>query len=185
MSFRSKVDEDKQPTWCRDTQYISYGGNTNVTTPVCKIQLDVPEDLKTPVLLYYQLTNFYQNHRRYVKSFDAGQLKGEHRDNSTIGGSDCEPLQLGERLRASGLCNTVGRGSTIVTPFLVVSLFEAYGIAGVTGLMIALLALQIVAVAVFGVEPRRQSLESLEPVLAPAEDGPASGARAAVPRPIA
>ena len=72
-----------------------------------------------------------------------------------------------------------------MTPFLVVSLFETYGIAGVTGLMIALLALQIVAVAIFGVEPRRQSLESLEPVLAPAEDGPASGARAAVPRPIA
>ena len=28
------------------------------------------------------------------------------------------------RLRASGICNTVGRGATIVTPFLVVHLFE-------------------------------------------------------------
>jgi putative MFS transporter len=89
------------------------------------------------------------------------------------------------RLRASGLCNTVGRGATIVTPFLVVSLFEAYGIAGVTGLMIGLLALQIVAVAVFGVEPRRQSLESLEPGPTSTEAGATSGARSAVPRPIA
>ena len=89
------------------------------------------------------------------------------------------------RLRASGLCNTVGRGATIVTPFLVVTLFEAYGIAGVTGLMIGLLALQIVAVALFGVEPRSQSLESLEADVAPVEGGPASRARDAVPRPIA
>ncbi|MBE7245130.1 MAG: MFS transporter, partial [Actinomycetospora chiangmaiensis] len=87
------------------------------------------------------------------------------------------------RLRASGLCNTVGRGATIVTPFLVVTLFETYGIAGVTGLMIGLLALQIGAVALFGVEPRRQSLESLEPALAPGDA--AARPERAVPRPIA
>ncbi|WP_375455284.1 MFS transporter [uncultured Methylobacterium sp.] len=66
------------------------------------------------------------------------------------------------RLRASGLCNTFGRGATIVTPFLVVALFEAYGIVGVTSLMIGLLSLQIVAVALFGVEPSRRSLERLD-----------------------
>jgi hypothetical protein len=51
MSFRTKVDEDKQPTWCRDTQYISFGGNTNVTTDVCKIQFYIPERLPTHQLL--------------------------------------------------------------------------------------------------------------------------------------
>ena len=85
------------------------------------------------------------------------------------------------RLRASGLCNTFGRGATIVTPFLVVSLFETYGIVGVTSLMIGLLAVQIVAVAVLGVEPRNRSLEQIEPTL-PADPRPAGQP---VPRPLA
>jgi hypothetical protein len=119
MSFRNNVDEDQQPTWCQDTQYISYGGNTNVTTPVCKIQFYVPEKLEAPVLLYYQLTNFYQNHRRYVKSFDAGQLNGEYRDNKTIDGSDCEPLQLGEDGKAYYPCGLIANSifnDTIFSP---------------------------------------------------------------------
>ncbi|MEI9986466.1 MAG: MFS transporter [Aliidongia sp.] len=33
------------------------------------------------------------------------------------------------RLRASGICNTFGRGATIVTPFIVVSLFNAGGVS--------------------------------------------------------
>ena len=32
------------------------------------ITFDVKEDMIKPVHLYYQLDNFYQNHRRYVKS---------------------------------------------------------------------------------------------------------------------
>ena len=57
------------------------------------------------------------------------------------------------RLRASGICNTLGRGATIVTPFIVVALFGRYGIVGVLALMIGLLAIQIVVVAWLGVEP--------------------------------
>lgn len=95
-SFRNEVSADDAPTWCRETQYISYGGTTNVTTPVCRMQFHVPDVLSPPVLLYYRLTNFYQNHRRYVKSFDMQQLNGEYRSASDIDGSDCDPLQLGE-----------------------------------------------------------------------------------------
>lgn len=29
------------------------------------------------VFLYYKLTNYYQNHRRYVQSMDTGQLHGD------------------------------------------------------------------------------------------------------------
>ncbi|SIT51402.1 Benzoate MFS transporter BenK [Paraburkholderia piptadeniae] len=67
------------------------------------------------------------------------------------------------RLRASGVCNTLGRGATIVTPFIVVSLFAQYGIVGVLALMIGLLAIQIVVVAWLGVEPTGQRLEDLQP----------------------
>jgi len=40
------------------------------------ITFDVKEDMIKPVHLYYQLDNFYQNHRRYVKSRDDKQLRG-------------------------------------------------------------------------------------------------------------
>jgi putative MFS transporter len=66
------------------------------------------------------------------------------------------------RLRASGIVNTLGRGATIVTPFMVVTLFEARGVAGVMSLMIGLLVVQIVAVWAFGIEPRHRSLEELK-----------------------
>jgi putative MFS transporter len=65
------------------------------------------------------------------------------------------------RLRASGICNTFGRGATIVTPFLVVRLFADHGVFGVLALMIGLLFVLILTVAVLGIEPRRRSLEDL------------------------
>jgi MFS transporter, putative metabolite:H+ symporter len=66
------------------------------------------------------------------------------------------------RLRASGIVNTLGRGATIVTPFLVVMLFEAHGVAGVMALMVALLIIQIATVWALGIEPRARSLEELK-----------------------
>lgn len=75
-------------------QDVCYGVDCaiNVSTPVCHVQFYVPDALQPPVLLYYQLTNFYQNHRRYVKSFDQSQLAGQALDASAINGSDCSPL---------------------------------------------------------------------------------------------
>jgi len=66
------------------------------------------------------------------------------------------------RLRAAGIVNTLGRGATIVTPFLVVMLFEARGVAGVMSLMIGLLVIQIITVWALGIEPRHRSLEELK-----------------------
>jgi len=36
--------------------------------------LHIDEDLAPPIWIYYQLEGFYQNHRRYVKSYDPSQL---------------------------------------------------------------------------------------------------------------
>jgi len=66
------------------------------------------------------------------------------------------------RLRASGICNTFGRGATIVTPFVVVALFKSYGVGGVLSLMIGLLVIQICVVLLFGIEPKKRRLEELE-----------------------
>ena len=66
------------------------------------------------------------------------------------------------RLRASGICNTFGRGATILTPFLVVGLFRKYGIGGVLSLMIGLLVVEILVVVRWGVEPKNRRLEEME-----------------------
>jgi putative MFS transporter len=67
------------------------------------------------------------------------------------------------RLRASGICNTFGRGATILTPFIVVALFRLYGVGGVLSLMIALLIVQVIVVLTLGVEPRKRRLEEIGP----------------------
>jgi putative MFS transporter len=75
------------------------------------------------------------------------------------------------RLRANGICNMFGRGTTIVTPHIVVPLFLAYGVAGVLAFMIGLLVIQIVVVWGWGIEPAKRGLEDLE------QGGPVSSRR--------
>ena len=65
------------------------------------------------------------------------------------------------RLRASGICNTFGRGATILTPFIVVALFRSYRVGGVLSLMIGLLIVQICVVLIFGIEPKKRRLEEI------------------------
>jgi putative MFS transporter len=65
------------------------------------------------------------------------------------------------RLRANGICNTLGRAATIVSPFVVLSLATRFGVPGVLGLMIALVILQIAVVWAWGVESRQRVLEDV------------------------
>lgn len=48
--------------------------------------------MEPPVYFYYRLTNFYQNHRRYAKSFNTDQLSGKAVSLKDIKSSDCSPL---------------------------------------------------------------------------------------------
>ena len=52
------------------------------------------EDMEGSVYIYYGLTNFYQNHRRYVKSRSDGQLRGDV--NKEVAGTDCDPFDVVE-----------------------------------------------------------------------------------------
>ncbi|KAA8527207.1 hypothetical protein F0562_008564 [Nyssa sinensis] len=54
----------------------------------CNRTLTVPKNMKQPIYVYYQLDNFYQNHRRYVKSRSDEQLK---KLNSESDVSACKP----------------------------------------------------------------------------------------------
>jgi putative MFS transporter len=62
-------------------------------------------------------------------------------------------------MRASGICNTFGRGATILTPFIVVALFRSDNVGGVLAFMIALL---IVVVLIFAIEAKKRRLEEIE-----------------------
>mmetsp|Transcript_43004 Transcript_43004/g.30984 ORF Transcript_43004/g.30984 Transcript_43004/m.30984 type:complete len:233 (+) Transcript_43004:19-717(+) len=58
---------------------------------VCVLSVDIAETIESPIYVYYQLENFYQNHRRYVKSRDYQQLMGEVRTVDEITTS-CDPI---------------------------------------------------------------------------------------------
>lgn len=66
-------------------------GNDTKNHCVCKMEFRLEEAIKGPVYVYYGLTNFYQNHRRYVKSRDDSQLLGKL---SQTPSSDCEPFRF-------------------------------------------------------------------------------------------
>ncbi|CCD26597.1 aminophospholipid translocase regulatory protein CDC50 NDAI_0I00280 [Naumovozyma dairenensis CBS 421] len=44
---------------------------------VCQLQFEIPNKINKSIYVYYKLSNFYQNHRSYVESFDHNQLKGK------------------------------------------------------------------------------------------------------------
>ncbi|XP_043717138.1 ALA-interacting subunit 5-like isoform X2 [Telopea speciosissima] len=58
------------------------------TNKTCLRTLTVPKLMKNPVYVYYQLDNFYQNHRRYVKSRNDKQLRSKAYASET---STCAP----------------------------------------------------------------------------------------------
>ena len=55
-----------------------------------QVNFTVPRVLQRPWYVYYSLHNYYQNHRRYLNSWDPGQLRGS---GLTTPSSNCRPLQ--------------------------------------------------------------------------------------------
>ncbi|KHJ97984.1 / CDC50 family protein, LEM3 family [Oesophagostomum dentatum] len=53
----------------------------------CSLVFNVTEDMKDDVYIYYYLENYFQNHRRYVKSRNDKQFLG-----NVFEVSDCEPF---------------------------------------------------------------------------------------------
>lgn len=58
----------------------------------CDVSFELDEDFRGQVYMYYGLTNFYQNHRRYVKSRDDNQLLGKTIAADKLSG-DCAPYK--------------------------------------------------------------------------------------------
>ncbi|XP_034383124.1 cell cycle control protein 50A-like [Cyclopterus lumpus] len=63
----------------------------NSTRPcTCTVPFYLEQPYESNVYVYYGLSNFYQNHRRYVKSRDDGQLNGNEK-SLTEPSKECEP----------------------------------------------------------------------------------------------
>lgn len=82
-------------------------------TKTCNVTITAPKDMDPPIFVYYELDNFYQNHRRYVKSVSAGQLDGDFGSPTT----DCDPLNKapnGKTLFPCGLiANSMFNGGSV------------------------------------------------------------------------
>lgn len=48
----------------------------------CIVNLDFPDKLEHPVFIYYEIHNYFQNHRKYVKSYCKNQLADEDFDKA-------------------------------------------------------------------------------------------------------
>lgn len=57
----------------------------------CTIKIDIDDDMDEPVYLYYRLTNYHQNHRRYVTSRNNDQLRGEQIESFNTLNPTCDP----------------------------------------------------------------------------------------------
>jgi len=61
---------------------------------MCTIEFTPQEDMRAPILIHYELTNFHQNHKTYESSFDVTQLAGGDSDDAE---ENCAPLyKLGD-----------------------------------------------------------------------------------------
>ena len=60
------------------------------------IPIKLESDISAPIYVYYQLDNFYQNHRRYVKSRSNEQLMGNNLSVSEL--DDCDPIKTNKDL---------------------------------------------------------------------------------------
>ncbi|KAJ3442552.1 cell cycle control protein [Anaeramoeba flamelloides] len=58
---------------------------------ICYLDFVPEEDMEAPVYFLYELSNYHQNHRRYIKSVSSEQLSGETitYDDSSV----CEPIR--------------------------------------------------------------------------------------------
>lgn len=84
------------PQW----SFVSDPTNPNVARrSACRITFNVPKTMTAPVFMYYKLGNYYQNHRRYVRSVNVDQMKGQAVAYNSVQGSECKPLDvIGDRI---------------------------------------------------------------------------------------
>lgn len=69
----------------------------------CDVSFELKQDVKGQVYFYYGLSNFYQNHRRYVISRDDNQLNGQIQPLSPA----CEPYRYDPNGKPFAPCGAI------------------------------------------------------------------------------
>ncbi|ORC92121.1 uncharacterized protein TM35_000043350 [Trypanosoma theileri] len=78
MEINVRYDDIQHCTRTHNTGEFTYEGNnmTYKTGCLTEVNFEIKETMRAPIYLYYGLTNFYQNHRRYSNSRSDAQLAG-------------------------------------------------------------------------------------------------------------
>ena len=101
----------------------------NLSIPQCVLDFTVPSTMKGPIYMYYRLTNFYQNHRLYIKNYDPFQLLG-NRISPSLLKTNCGPLDTrdGKVVYPCGLvANSMFNGNvTLIIFALFVAMWVCY-----------------------------------------------------------
>lgn len=83
---------ENPPQWSARRIPPSPGREQNPPRYNCTLYFTIPAQMDSSVFLYYKLTSFYQNHRRYMKSIDPMQMMNKPRTADQLQGDQCKPL---------------------------------------------------------------------------------------------
>ncbi|XP_053315411.1 cell cycle control protein 50A [Spea bombifrons] len=86
--------------------YKCWNASYNSTKCSCVVNFTLDYAFESNVFMYYGLSNFYQNHRRYVKSRDDSQLNGAI-SSLTNPSKECEPYRLGKDNKPIAPCGAI------------------------------------------------------------------------------
>lgn len=97
---------------------LSVNYNNCSLNDTCYVPFEVRSKMDSPIFLFYEIENFYQNHRRYVRSKSLTQLSGEDIDEDSLS-KYCDPIMhvkdlkkktniKGERLDDNAAANPCG-----------------------------------------------------------------------------
>ncbi|KAJ0078696.1 hypothetical protein Patl1_23979 [Pistacia atlantica] len=84
--------KSKKPKYSRFSQQELPANKLNSNTRIFSRYFQVPKQMKSPVFIYYQLENFYQNHRRFVKSRSDKQLRSKGFKGDKKSMETCKPV---------------------------------------------------------------------------------------------
>ncbi|XP_038160856.1 cell cycle control protein 50A-like isoform X2 [Cyprinodon tularosa] len=93
------------------SQNFSWNSTKSCT---CSIPFQLDQPYESNVFMYYGLSNFYQNHRRYVKSRDDSQLNGNE-ESLRSPSKECEPYAMHDNkpiAPCGAIANSMFNGTT-------------------------------------------------------------------------
>ena len=76
------------------------------SSELCEIKITIDKKIKKDVMVYYEIDDFYQNHRRYVKSRSEDQINGKDISLKKMKKSgDCDPVITNSEMGVSKSVN--------------------------------------------------------------------------------